>query len=149
MGTASTQLLLNVLCRMSTPTANMDFDQPNAEARAAKARLAVSGIMRVPLEVATGPTCTPQGGRPIRARFTFTCAMSGRGGTLFSCKYCCNSKKYGGWAGHLAKMVVHLTGQGKGGKYFNDQRAGAGCLEEEDIRPGNPDHSENGSTCLV
>ena len=30
-------------------------------ARAAKARLAVSAIIGVPLEVATGPTCTPQG----------------------------------------------------------------------------------------
>jgi len=39
----------------------MDPDQPNAETRAAKARLAVSEIMRVPLQVATGPTCTPQG----------------------------------------------------------------------------------------
>jgi len=36
---------------MSTPTANMDPDQPNAETRAAKARLALSEIMRVPLEV--------------------------------------------------------------------------------------------------
>jgi len=112
----------------------MDPDQPNAETRAATARLAVSEIMRVPLEVATGPTCTPQGACPIRARFTLKCAMSGRGGTLFSCKYCCDLEKHGGWAGHRAKMVVHLTGPGKGGKHFNDQRAGTGCLEEEDIR---------------
>jgi len=57
---------------MSTPTANMDPDQPNAETRAVKARLAVSEIMRVPLEVATGPTCTPQGVCFIRARFTMS-----------------------------------------------------------------------------
>ena len=31
-------------------------------------------------------------------------------------------------------MVAHLTSPGKGGKCFHDQRAGAGCLEEEDIR---------------
>jgi len=34
-------------------------------------------------------------------------------------------------------MVAHSTGPGKGGKYiyiYNDQRAGAGCLDEEDIR---------------
>jgi len=54
------------------------------------------------------------------------------GGLVFV-QYCCDSKKHGGWAGHRAKMVAHLTGPGKGGKYFNDQRAGAGCLEEEDI----------------
>jgi len=62
----SANLHLNVPCRMSTPTANMDPDQPNAEMRAAKAHLAISEIMCVPLEVATGPTCTPQGVCPIR-----------------------------------------------------------------------------------
>ena len=33
-------------------------------------------------------------------------------------------------------MVVYLTGPGpgKGGKYLNDQLAGAGCLEEADTR---------------
>jgi len=76
----SVNLHLNVLCRTSTPTANMDPDQPNAEKRAATARLAVSEIMRIPLEVATGPTCTPQGVCAIRARFTFKCATSGRRG---------------------------------------------------------------------
>ena len=114
---------------MSTPTANMDPDQPNAETRASTARLAVSEIIRVPLQVATGPTCTPQGvcQCPIRARFTFKCATSGRRGTLFSCKCCCGDPdKHGGWAGRRAKMVAHLTGPGKGDKYFNDQRAGAG-----------------------
>jgi len=55
-------------------------------------------------------------------------------GTFLSCKYCCDPKKHGGWAGHRAKMVAHLTSPGKGGKCFHDQRAGAGCLEEEDIR---------------
>jgi len=52
----SANLHLNVLCRMSTPTANMDPDQPNAETRGAKARLVVSEIVRVQLEAATGPT---------------------------------------------------------------------------------------------
>jgi len=33
---------------MSTPTANLNLDQPNAETRAATARLPVSEIMRVP-----------------------------------------------------------------------------------------------------
>jgi len=33
---------------MITPTANLNPDQPNAETRAATARLAVSEIMRVP-----------------------------------------------------------------------------------------------------
>jgi len=33
-----------------------DPDRPNAETRADTAHLAVSEIMRVPLEVATGPT---------------------------------------------------------------------------------------------
>ena len=27
-----------------------------------------------------------------------------------------------------------MTGPGRGGKYFNDQRAGAKCLDDEDIR---------------
>jgi len=31
-------------------------------------------------------------------------------------------------------VVAHLTGPGRGGKYFNDQRAGAKCLDDEDIR---------------
>jgi len=81
---------------MSTPTANMNPDQPNTETRAVTARLAVSEIMRVPLQVATGPTCMPQGFCPIRARFTFRCATSGHGGTLFSCKYCCDPKHASG-----------------------------------------------------
>jgi len=99
-----------MLCRMSTPTANMDPDQLNAETRAATVRLAVSEIMRVPLEVATGLTCAPQGVCPIQARFTFKFATSGHGGTLFSFKYCYDPEKHGDWAGHRAKMVAHSTG---------------------------------------
>ena len=99
----SANLHLNVLCRMSTPTANMDPDQPNAETRSAKARLAVSEIMRVRFEVATSPTCTPQGVCAIRARFTFKCTTSGRWGSFFSCKYCCDPDKHGDWAGHREK----------------------------------------------
>jgi len=144
------QFQLTVLCKLTldshgtvqnvypTPTANMDPDEPNAESRVATARLARSEIMRagVPLEVATGPTCTPQWVCPIRARFTFKCATSGRGGTLLSCKYFCDSEKHGGWAGHRAKMAEYLTYTGpvKGGNYLNDQRESAGWVEEEDIR---------------
>ena len=35
-------------------------------------------------------------------------------GYLFSFKYCCDPEKHGGWAGHRAKMVAHLTGPGGG-----------------------------------
>jgi len=39
--------------------------------------------MRVPLEVAAGPTCTPHGVCPIRAHFTFKSATSGLGVPFF------------------------------------------------------------------
>jgi len=101
---------------MSTPTGNMDPNQSNAETRVVTVRLPVREIMRIPLEVVTGPTCTPQGGCPIRARVICICTTSGRRGTLCSCKYYCDPGKQGGWTGHWVKMVVHLTVHDKGDK---------------------------------